>query len=88
MNSSALSHSGFRRDAHPMAILCGVVGALSLYHDSLDISDEKHREIGRLDCKNANSSAMSYNSVSANRSCIRVMILAMLKTPFMMFGNP
>jgi citrate synthase len=38
--------SGFRRDAHPMAILCGVVGALSaFYHDSLDITDPEQREI-------------------------------------------
>ncbi|HAJ90328.1 MAG TPA: citrate (Si)-synthase, partial [Rhodospirillaceae bacterium] len=37
---------GFRRDAHPMAIMCGVVGALAaFYHDSLDISDPKQREI-------------------------------------------
>ncbi|MFY0677225.1 MAG: citrate (Si)-synthase [Neptuniibacter sp.] len=43
-----LSHfyNGFRRDAHPMAIMCGVVGALSsFYHDSLDINDEHHREV-------------------------------------------
>jgi citrate synthase len=33
-------YDGFRRDAHPMAIICGVVGALSaFYHDSLDIND-------------------------------------------------
>ena len=39
-------YNGFRRDAHPMAIMCGVVGALSsFYHDSLDINDEHHREI-------------------------------------------
>jgi len=39
-------YNGFRRDAHPMAIMCGVVGALSaFYHDSLDITDAKHREI-------------------------------------------
>jgi citrate synthase len=39
-------YRGFRRDAHPMAILCGVVGALSaFYHDSLDIWDPKQREI-------------------------------------------
>ncbi|MDQ1078606.1 citrate synthase [Pseudoroseomonas cervicalis] len=38
--------NGFRRDAHPMAILCGVVGALSaFYHDSLDINDAQQREI-------------------------------------------
>lgn len=36
---------GFRRDAHPMAVMCGVVGALSaFYHDTLDISDTDHRE--------------------------------------------
>ena len=37
---------GFRRDAHPMAIMCGVVGALSaFYHDSLDIENPDHRRI-------------------------------------------
>jgi len=37
---------GFRRDAHPMAVMCGVVGALSaFYHDSLDIWDPRQREI-------------------------------------------
>ena len=39
-------YTGFRRDAHPMAIMCGVVGALSaFYHDSTDIHDPKHRII-------------------------------------------
>ncbi len=39
-------YSGFRRDAHPMAVMCGVVGALSaFYHDSLDINDPEHRRI-------------------------------------------
>ena len=39
-------YRGFRRDAHPMAIMCGVVGALSaFYHDSLDIWDPQQREI-------------------------------------------
>ncbi|MEE2704858.1 MAG: citrate synthase [Pseudomonadota bacterium] len=39
-------YSGFRRDAHPMAIMCGVVGALSaFYHDSLDITNPEHRKI-------------------------------------------
>ena len=38
--------SGFRYDAHPMAMLVGTVGAMSsFYHDSLDINDPKHREI-------------------------------------------
>ncbi|MEP6364610.1 MAG: citrate synthase, partial [Marinobacter sp.] len=37
---------GFRRDAHPMAIMCGVVGALSaFYHDQMDVTDEHQREI-------------------------------------------
>jgi citrate synthase len=54
---------GFRRDAHPMAILCGVVGALSaFYHDSLDISDDQHREVAafRLIAKMPTLAAMSY----------------------------
>jgi citrate synthase len=39
-------YNGFRRDAHPMAVMCGVVGALSaFYHDSLDINDPEHRRI-------------------------------------------
>ncbi|MCZ6830041.1 MAG: citrate synthase [Gammaproteobacteria bacterium] len=53
----------FRRDAHPMAIMCGVVGALSaFYHDSLDIADERHREIAafRLVAKMPTLAAMSY----------------------------
>ncbi|MBV9655181.1 MAG: citrate (Si)-synthase [Acetobacteraceae bacterium] len=38
--------NGFRRDAHPMAVMCGVVGALSaFYHDSLDINDPDSRRI-------------------------------------------
>jgi citrate synthase len=41
--------SGFRRDAHPMAVMVGVVGALSaFYHDSLDIKNPKHREISAM----------------------------------------
>jgi citrate synthase len=37
---------GFRYDAHPMAVMVGVVGSLSaFYHDSLDISDSHHREV-------------------------------------------
>ncbi len=39
-------YRGFRRDSHPMAIMCGVVGALSaFYHDSLDINDPYHRMV-------------------------------------------
>jgi citrate synthase len=41
--------SGFRRDAHPMAVMVGVVGALSaFYHDSLDIKNPEHREISAM----------------------------------------
>ncbi len=40
---------GFRRDAHPMAILTGLVGALSaFYHDSTDINNPQHREIAAI----------------------------------------
>lgn len=60
-----LSHffNGFRRDAHPMAIMCGVVGALSaFYHDSLDISNPQHRLISahRLIAKMPTLAAMVY----------------------------
>ena len=42
----ATFYRGFRRDAHPMAVLCGVVGALSsFYHDSTDITDPEQRMI-------------------------------------------
>jgi len=54
---------GFRRDAHPMAVMCGVVGALSaFYHDSLDIKNERHREIAafRLIAKIPTIAAMCY----------------------------
>ena len=55
--------SGFPRDAHPMAVMVGVVGALSaFYHDSLDITDPKHREIAayRLIAKMPTIAAMCY----------------------------
>ena len=40
---------GFRRDAHPMAVMCGVVGALSaFYHDSTDISDPHQRMVASI----------------------------------------
>jgi citrate synthase len=40
---------GFRRDAHPMAVVCGVVGAMAaFYHDSIDISDPQQREIASI----------------------------------------
>ncbi len=54
---------GFRRDAHPMAILCGVVGALSaFYHDSLDINNPRDREVSafRLIAKMPTMAAMCH----------------------------
>nr|WP_086940800.1 citrate synthase [Thaumasiovibrio occultus] len=54
---------GFRRDAHPMAIMVGVVGALAaFYHDSLDINNDSHREIAafRLMSKMPTLAAMCY----------------------------
>ncbi|MFA9486762.1 citrate synthase [Moraxella haemolytica] len=54
---------GFRRDAHPMAIMIGVVGALSaFYHNHLDISDVKHRDETAVDliAKVPTLAAMSY----------------------------
>ena len=56
-------YGGFRRDAHPMAIMCGVVGALSaFYHDSTDISDPEQRKIAshRLIAKMPTIAAMAY----------------------------
>jgi citrate synthase len=54
---------GFRRDAHPMAIMTGLVGALSaFYHDSTDITNPEHREIAaiRLIAKMPTLVAMAY----------------------------
>jgi citrate synthase len=59
----ATFYRGFRRDAHPMAIMCGVVGALSaFYHDSTDITDPKQRMIAshRLIAKMPTIAAMAY----------------------------
>jgi citrate synthase len=56
-------YSGFRRDSHPMAVMVGVVGALSaFYHDSLDITNPAHREISafRLVAKLPTIVAMAY----------------------------
>ena len=83
---------GFRRDAHPMSVLVGTVGALaSFYHDSLDINDPKQREISaiRLIAKMPTLVAMAYkysigqpfmyprNDLSYSANFMR-----------MMFGNP
>jgi citrate synthase len=70
LNSHSLVHEqltffyrGFRRDAHPMSVMVGVVGALSsFYHDSLDIRDERQRHIAalRLIAKMPTLAAMAY----------------------------
>jgi citrate synthase len=56
-------YRGFRRDAHPMAVMCGVTGALAaFYHDSLDIFDPVHRKIAahRLIAKMPTIAAMAH----------------------------
>ena len=56
-------YNGFRRDAHPMAVICGVVGALSaFYHDSLDITNPDVRRISafRLIAKLPTIAAWAY----------------------------
>jgi len=56
-------YRGFRRDAHPMAIMCGVVGAMAaFYHDSTDIGDPQQREIAsvRMIAKMPTIAALAY----------------------------
>jgi len=56
-------YRGFRRDAHPMAVMCGVTGALSaFYHDDLDIFNPEHRRIAahRLIAKMPTVAAMAH----------------------------
>jgi citrate synthase len=56
-------YRGFRRDAHPMAIMCGVIGALSaFYHDSTDITDPQQRQVAsfRLIAKMPTLAAMAF----------------------------
>ncbi len=56
-------YTGFRRDAHPMAIMCGVVGAMSaFYHDSTDINDPHQRMVAirRMIAKMPTIAAMAY----------------------------
>jgi citrate synthase len=55
--------TGFRRDAHPMAVMCGLVGAMAaFYHDSTDISDPRQRVVAshRLIAKMPTMAAMAY----------------------------
>ncbi|RFB04533.1 citrate synthase [Parvularcula marina] len=58
--------NGFRRDAHPMAVMCGAVGALSaFYHDSTDIHNPEHRIISthRMIAKMPTIAAMAYKYI-------------------------
>ena len=84
--------NGFRRDAHPMAIMTGVVGALSaFYHDSLDINDARHREISahRLIAKMPTLAAMSYKySLGQPFMYPRNDLSYAENFLYMMFGNP
>ncbi|MEM9742575.1 MAG: citrate synthase [Pseudomonadota bacterium] len=83
---------GFRRDAHPMAIMCGVTGALSaFYHDSLDIEDEQHRRITahRLIAKMPTLAAMSYKYAQGQPFMYPRNDLSYAENfLYMMFGTP
>jgi citrate synthase len=85
-------YQGFRRDAHPMAVLCGVVGALSaFYHDSIDIHDARSREISafRLIAKLPTITAMTYKySVGQPFMYPRNNLSYVENFLYMMFGTP
>ena len=85
-------YSGFRRDAHPMAVLCGVVGALSaFYHDSLDINNARHREVSafRLIAKLPTITAMAYKYALGQPFMYPKNSLTYVENFLrMMFGNP
>ena len=83
---------GFRRDAHPMAVLCGVVGALSaFYHDSIDIHDERSRDVSafRLIAKLPTITAMAYKYTMGQPFMYPKNSLSYTENfLYMMFGNP
>ncbi len=83
---------GFRRDAHPMAIMCGVVGALSaFYHDATDISDAYHREISahRLVAKIPTLAAMTFKYAKGQPFMYPRNDLSYAENfLYMMFGSP
>lgn len=84
--------NGFRRDAHPMAIMCACVGALSaFYHDSLDIDDADHRNtcVYRLVAKIPTLAAMCYKySLGLPFMYPRNELNYAENFLYMMFGNP
>ncbi|MCM5703794.1 citrate synthase [Larsenimonas salina] len=83
---------GFRRDAHPMAVLCGVIGALSaFYHDNLDITDPSSREVSavRLIAKMPTLAAMCYKyNIGQPFMYPRNDLSYAENFLYMMFGNP
>ncbi|MES2071646.1 MAG: citrate synthase [Pseudomonadota bacterium] len=83
---------GFRRDAHPMSVLVGTVGALaSFYHDSLDINDPHHREVSaiRLIAKMPTLVAMAYKySIGQPFVYPRNDLSYSANFMYMMFSNP
>ncbi|MDT8878707.1 citrate synthase [Halomonas saccharevitans] len=83
---------GFRRDAHPMSILCGVVGGLAaFYHDHLDTSKQEDREISaiRLIAKMPTIAAMSYKyNVGQPFNYPRNDLTYAENFLYMMFSNP
>lgn len=83
---------GFRYDAHPMAMMCAVVGALSsFYHDSLDIKDPNNRRIAtyRLISKMPTLAAMAYkHSIGQPMMYPRNDLDYASNFLYMMFGNP
>jgi citrate synthase len=85
-------YRGFRRDAHPMAVLCGVVGALSaFYHDSIDIHDPRSREISafRLIAKLPTITAMTYKYNTGQPFMYPRNSLGYVENfLYMMFGTP
>jgi len=85
-------YSGFRRDAHPMGVLCGVVGALSaFYHDSINIYDSRNREISafRLIAKIPTITAMTYKYNTGQPFMYPKNALSYVDNfLYMMFGTP
>ncbi|MCH4562613.1 citrate synthase [Halomonas sp. EGI 63088] len=83
---------GFRRDAHPMSILCGVVGGLAaFYHDHMDITQEEDRQISaiRLIAKMPTLAAMSHKyNVGQPFNYPRNELSYAENFLYMMFSNP
>ena len=85
-------YNGFRRDAHPMAVMVGVVGALSaFYHDSIDINNPEHREISamRMIAKVPTIAAMAYKYNTGEPFMYPKNALGYVENfMYMMYGTP